>query len=139
MIKTQNTDNETLLKLQDLYLKDNDPLAWQQLWLLSLTICKKIINKEKSKKHFFLSKEDFEDKAMDAVVYVLRRYKKDYKNNKKYYIKNFIATLYLGVIHSLYYQTDKNKINDDTLSLDSEFINNKLENDSIFENIIKFF
>lgn len=120
----KNNDNEKLLKLQEKFLR-GDSSAWSELWLLSLDVCKRIIIKEKEKKGFFLNEDDLADKSINAVEYVLRRYKKNYKDGRKYQIKkNFISALYFGVIHSLYYYKESDKAFCDILLFDDEIIKN---------------
>lgn len=107
-----NDDNTKLLELQNRFL-DGDLSAWSELWKLSFLVCKRIILHEQKKKGFFINQDDCDDKALNAVEYVLRRYKKTYKNGSKYRVKsNFISVLHFGVIHSLYYKTENDKVFD---------------------------
>ena len=88
---SMETDNEKLLCLQDEYLR-GDKKPWGNLWVLSLEVLKKMISKERAAKGFHLDVSDFGDKAILAVEYVLRRYKKP--NKKGYRItKSFASAL----------------------------------------------
>ncbi len=125
-------DNSKLLELQDRFLNGNSS-AWSELWVLSLQVCKRIIKHEQKQKGFFLNNDDLEDKAMNAVFYVLRRYKKTYKNGKTYRIeKNFVSALYFGVIHALYYRSKKDKAFDDVYFID-DVVLRKLKNIAVYD------
>ena len=111
------SDNEKLMRLQDDYLNGNQK-AWGDLWALSFEITKKMIYKERAAKGFYLDDSDFEDKAIHAVEYVLRRYKNPKRKNYRI-TKSFTSALYYGVAHALYYRTKSDRIvhfvDDDTL------------------------
>ncbi|WP_147612314.1 hypothetical protein [Treponema pectinovorum] len=105
-------DNERLCNLQAQYLRTGSKQAEAELWLSCLEIAHKLINKEKREKRFYLDEDEKQDKAIEAVEYVLKRYKKQYKNqrakgkmNSKYWAvkKSFLNALYGGVRHALYY------------------------------------
>lgn len=97
------------MELQDRFLA-GDSAAWSELWVLSLEVCKRIITHERQRKGFFLNDDEFEDKAVNAVEYVLRRYRKTYKDGKTYRVKkNFVSALYMGVVHSLYYRKTQDR------------------------------
>lgn len=99
-------DNELMLNYQYEYLQHNDQKAFNKLWLKSTELAMKFITVEKEKKGFILRRQEHEDKATEAVMYVLRRYK-----NKGYYIKKgFPAAIYHGVIHALYYRNKTQEI-----------------------------
>lgn len=100
-------NNERLLSYQREYLEDGNLESWARLWLLSYDICKNMIRGEQKRKGFRLSYDDFMDKSMEAVIYVLRRY----HTRKGYRIKsNYISALKFGVRHALYHQTMEQKI-----------------------------
>lgn len=109
-------NNQRLIQWQNEYLETGDQNAWASLWLLSIETCRNIINGETRRKGFYLSDDDKEDKARDAALYVLRRY----KTRPGYRIeKGFITALKFGVIHSLYYVTDKTRAMETATSLDA--------------------
>lgn len=119
MIENCNDDNKRLLELQDRFFS-GDSSAWAELWILSLQVCRRIIRHEQETKGFFISQDDFKDKAINAVEYVLRRYRKKYKDGRKYRIEtNFVSALYFGVKHSLYYRPEKDKAFDNVLLVDN--------------------
>lgn len=104
---TPQNDNEKMLELQYCYLKNNNKKALAELWIMAIQLAKKIIHNERKKRGCFLSREDIEDKASEAVIYVLRRYEKT--NGKWFVKKNFISEIFLGVIHALDYDEQKRK------------------------------
>lgn len=125
-------DNIKLLELQDRFL-NGDSSAWSELWVLSLEVCKRIIKSEQKQKGFFLNEDDFEDKASCAVEYVLRRYRKKYKSGKSYRIeKNFVSALYFGVIHALYYRSEKDRAFEDVYLIDDVMMK-KLKNIAVYD------
>ena len=100
--------NQKLLDLQDDYLNNGNMESWADLWLLSVDICRNMIWKYIRKTGCWLSPETtVEDKAVEAVIYVFRRYKTrpGYRINKA-----FIAALRFGVTHSLFYQTMESRV-----------------------------
>ncbi len=101
---TPKNDNETLMNLQYMYLSKKDRKAQESLWLISIAIAKKLIRKEQKEKKFFLAASDLEDKAVEAVEYILRRYDRRKDNACWCVRKNFISAIYNGVRHALYYQ-----------------------------------
>lgn len=119
MTENHKDDNKRLLELQERFLS-GDSRAWDELWLLSSAVCKRIIRHEQETKGFFISQDDLKDKTTSAVEYVLRRYRKTYKSGKSYKIeKNFVSALYFGVRHSLYYRSEKDKAFDNILFIDN--------------------
>ena len=109
-------NNQRLIQWQNEYLATGDQNAWASLWMLSIEICRNIIQGETKRKGYSMTREDKEDKARDAALYVLRRY----KTRPGYRIdKNFISALKFGVKHSLYYVTDKTRAMENAASLDA--------------------
>lgn len=103
-------DSEILINLQYLYLTKQDRIAQRDLWLKSLTIAKRLIKKEQKEKGFFLDESDFDEKAIEAVEYILRRYKK-HKDNAHWVVReNFVSAIYNGVRHALYYQSKSEQL-----------------------------
>lgn len=79
----------------------------------SISLAGAFIRKEMKKKGFFLSREEIEDKKLDAVEYVLRRFKGD----KQYFIKeSFTSAIYFGVEHALYYRNKSQALVDEIIT-----------------------
>ena len=103
-------DSQILINLQYAYLAKNDKNAFGELWLKSIEIAKKLIRNERNQKGFYLDNADFDDKAIEAVEYVLRRYAKR-KDNYCWSVRNnFVSALYNGVRHALYYQSKSEQL-----------------------------
>ena len=109
--KRNYIQNEKLLMLQDEYLKTKSLESWQQFFSLSFTVCKNIVISEFTKNKKFFTQEELYDYAINACIYVMRRYKSiGYKHKnaapKDYCVTtNFITVLQAGVRHSMYYTT----------------------------------
>lgn len=103
-------DSEILINLQYAYLAKNDRKAHRDLWLKSIEIAKKLIRNERKQKGFYLDDADFEDKAIEAVEYVLRRYSERKDNYCWSVRKNYVSALYNGVRHALYYQSKSEQL-----------------------------
>lgn len=102
-VEQPKNDNDLLLNYQYLFLVKKDRKAWGNLWLLSRKIVRRIMRKIMKEKKLSFTREDFEDKVMNAVEYVLRRY----STNPFYYVKdNFISVLKGGVLHALWYMNN---------------------------------
>ncbi len=115
MKSIKNNDNEKLLRLQEEYLKTKSQESWNELFLLSLSVCRKIVVSEFIKNKIMFTQEDLYNYAVDACIYVLRRYRSQCYTKQKlavknYYVKkNFISALKYGVRHALYYTTLEKK------------------------------
>ena len=98
-------DNEILLNLQKNYLKTKNKKYEAELWERCLIIAEKLIKKERHEKRFFLDYDSLQDKKMDAVLYMLRRYQKRYKGKNKYWAvhKSFLSAIQYACEHALYY------------------------------------
>ncbi|MBB5227407.1 hypothetical protein DYE50_01290 [Treponema ruminis] len=103
-------DSEILINLQYAYLAKNDRKAHRDLWLKSIEIAKKLIRNERKQKGFYLDDADFEDKAIEALEYVLRRYSERKDNYCWSVRKNYVSALYNGVRHALYYQSKSEQL-----------------------------
>ena len=103
-------DSEILINLQYAYLAKNDRKAHRDLWLKSIVIAKKLIRNERKQKGFYLDDADFEDNAIEAVEYVLRRYSERKDNYCWSVRKNYVSALYNGVRHALYYQSKSEQL-----------------------------
>lgn len=111
MDKDYQHENKNFLMAQDLFLKNGDSESWCKMWIIGNKITLRLVNHELTKTRYHMSKEDREEKALDALIYVLRRYRKAYKSGKQYKIKSSpCSAFYFGVKHSLYYQTKADKI-----------------------------
>ena len=106
----RESNNQKLLDYQNDYLDNGNLESWGALWLLSFETCKNIIRGHIKRLGFWLSEGyTVEDKAMEAVIYVLRRY----KTRPGYRIeKNFISALKFSVQHALFYQTMESRVYD---------------------------
>lgn len=103
-------DNELLLNYQYEIIMHHSKAAEEKLWVKSISLAGAFIRKEMKKKGFFLSREEIEDKKLDAVEYVLRRF----KGTKQYYIKeSFTSAIYFGVEHALYYRSKSESLIDE--------------------------
>lgn len=105
-------DNEILLNLQRRLLADNDKSAWGELWERCMAIAGKLITIERKAKGLHFSDDELEDLKIDAVMYVLRRYRKTYSGGAVWHVKkSFMNALRGGVLHALYYEAqDKPKV-----------------------------
>jgi len=99
------TDSEILINLQYAYLARKDRKAQTALWLKAIVIAKKFIRRERKEKGFFLDDSDFEEKAVEAVEYIMRRYARRKDNYCWSVRKNYVSVIYNGVRHALYYQS----------------------------------
>ena len=104
------TDSEILINLQYAYLARKDKKAHEALWLKAIEIAKKMIRKERNTNGFYLDETDFEDKAVEAVEYVLRRYSEQKDNYCWSVRENYISAIYNGVRHALYYQSKSEQL-----------------------------
>lgn len=103
-------ESEFLINLQFLYLTKKDKKAQSDLWLKSIVIAKKFISLERKAKGFYLDVKDFEEKAIESVEYIMRRYAKRKDNACWVVRKNYISAIYHGVQHALYYQSKSERL-----------------------------
>lgn len=88
-------DNETLLNYQYEFYRNDKQKALKKMYSLSLTICRRMVNKYMQSKKIYFS--DVDEKAHDAAMYVLTRFMKP---NSTYAIrKSFIAALHHAVLY----------------------------------------
>lgn len=113
------TDNQKCLFYQWQFLINKNPDAWTSLWLLLNNLCIKAIQKECSKKGLRFSKKYIQEKAEDACIYLLGRYKKKRDKGEFYFYKNFISQAYYSTLNVLYYESKKEQFNKGFVSLDS--------------------
>ncbi len=100
------TDNERLMDLQKRFLS-GDCGAWAGLWVNSFELAQKMIISEMKKKNLHFDEDMLYDLSINAVEYVLRRFRKKtgYKVNK-----NFASAIYFGCKHSIYYRTKADEL-----------------------------
>ena len=100
-----NKENIEYLKAQELFLKNADEVAWSIMWNVGLTLSRKNLRKILNKTNHKMNSADFDDKAIESCEYVLRRYRKNYKNGKKYKITTSpCSAFHFGAMHALYYE-----------------------------------
>lgn len=109
--KGNQKETVEFLQAQEEFLKNGSARAWSVMWSVGLIFTRKITNKILHNTHFKMSVDDFDDKTMYACEYVLRRYKKKYKDGRIYKIESSpCSAFYFAVIHALYYENRrKNK------------------------------
>lgn len=109
--------NETLLNLQHDWLILKDKKAWARLWQLSIAYAESEILKQKEIHGFRLASDEKEDKALNAVEYVLRRY----TTRRGWCVKkSFISQIYGGVMHALWSMNLNQKFDADVEHIDFE-------------------
>lgn len=106
---TPASDNEKLLNYQYAYREQDDARALNQMYKLGYRIALKFINaKAKKNKHIAaLCMDDREEKAHNAITYIIEQYIK----RADFAITNsFTAYLYLRIQHELFYHRKVDKI-----------------------------
>jgi hypothetical protein len=68
-------DNERLLTLQYNFLVKGDQSAWLELWQLTENVAGRMLGNMCRKRKLAFTREEWEDKRAEAVMYLLRRYK----------------------------------------------------------------
>ena len=108
-------DNERLLNYQYEWLVHQDAKAWEGLWILSRQIARRMILTLAKKKGFVMDPLTLEDKADDAIIYILWRYQRGWYVRKAYH-----KAIKEGVIHAIWHRTkaQKNEVlmDDETIS-----------------------
>ena len=107
-------DNQKLLNYQHDWLLRNDEEAKTKLWVLAEKVALRMIKAQEKRKGFRLDPDRRRDKAMDALVYVFRRYRYGW-----YVTGAYLQAIKCGVIHALYYRT---KADDLELMVEDEVI-----------------
>ena len=98
VFENPKNDNERFMNFQKDYLETGNPDAWNGMWKCAVNICTNLIKLEKKRTKTFISDEDTEDISLNAVCYVLRRF----KTTPGYYIKtNSVKALQGGVLHAM--------------------------------------
>lgn len=106
---TPKSDNEKLLNYQYAYREQDDARALNQMYKLGYRIALKFINaKAKKNKHIAaLCMDDREEKAHNAITYIIEQY---IKRADFAITDSFTAYLYLRIQHELFYQRKVEKI-----------------------------
>ena len=106
---TPTSDNEKLLNYQYAYREQDDARALNQMYKLGYRIALKFINaKAKKNKHIAaLCMDDREEKAHNAITYIIEQY---IKRADFAITDSFTAYLYLRIQHELFYQRKVDKI-----------------------------
>lgn len=101
-------DNERLLNYQWKF-KNGDKSALNAMYALGYTIAMKYISaKAKKERHIAeLCRSDKEEKAHNAITYIIARYLRD---KDFVIIRSFTGYLYLRIQHELYYYRKVDKI-----------------------------
>lgn len=138
MVEEKYIQDKQLKNLQEKYLETRSQTAWEELFSLAYQVCKNIVVSEYFKHKKFFTQEDVDDNALNACIYVLRRYKNiGYRKNsapKNYMITdNYIVTLQYGVKHALYYRNTEQRNFENAVSYES--ISNKISDKRIIKNI----
>lgn len=103
------SDNQRLLNLQYDYKVKGDTAALDRMYKLGCKIAGRFIQAEAQRRGFCLCASDREEKAHNAITYIIARYVRvqDFAITE-----SFTAYLYLRIKHELYYQRKVDKIVD---------------------------
>ena len=93
-------DNQRLLNCQYEWIRNGDKDAEARLWMLARKVALRMVRKEEKKRGCFFDPLTREDKVADAVMYVLRRYKRNW-----FVRHSFLDAIWHGVKHALDYRT----------------------------------
>ena len=106
---TPKSDNQRLLNYQYEYKIKGDTAALNRMYKLGCKIAGRFIKAEAEARGFYLCASDREEKAHNAITYIIARYLrvKDFAITD-----SFTAYLYLRIKHELYYQRKVDKIVD---------------------------
>ena len=110
-------DNERLLNLQ-YEARNGDKSAYGRMYQIALPIAGKYVTEKcRTSKSLRLSREEREEKAHNAVTYVIESFLLD----KDYFVKkNFTSVIYLRVLHELFYTTKADRcvsfVDDETMA-----------------------
>lgn len=99
-VEHPETDNDVLINYQYDYFQGNQNVL-NQIYTVSVQVCRKLIKAERKKKGFVLSVDEVKEKAHNAAVYLVVQY----KTRRNFLIRESVtAYLYLRVRHELYYR-----------------------------------
>lgn len=106
--KNPKNDNELLFNLQKEYYNGSNN-AYKKMWEITYKVARRLIFSYFKKRKIKKSMSDIYDISMDAIEYLLRRFKK----NKGYVVtKNWITTINFACIHAIKYTTKAESIVD---------------------------
>ena len=102
-------DNEQLLEYQYQYKVEGKENALSKMYELGYSVCLRYINTEGQQnwKVKLLSRDDKDEKAHNAITYIIARYK---RVPAFFIAKSFTAYLFLRVRHELYYTRKVDKL-----------------------------
>ncbi len=101
-------DNDRLMNLQYQF-RTGKQESLNDIYILSVRICRKMIVQQMHKKGFRLSFDDIQEKAHNAAAYLVMQYK---TRDDFVITKSTIAYLFLRVRHELYYRKKTDEIVD---------------------------
>lgn len=119
--RNPESDNERLLTYQAEWLEDGNEVSRGRLWKLALRVARRCASGVYRKRKVMFSREDVEDAAAEAVLYVFRRYECTLVQIRRkgsvrgYYrdlygwnycvLKDFVSVIKNGVRHAIDYRT----------------------------------
>lgn len=93
-------DNQRLLNCQYEWIRNGDKKAGEMLWMLARKVALRMVRREEKKRGCFFDSSTRQDKASEAVMYILRRYPRNW-----FVRHSFPDALWHGVKHALDYRT----------------------------------
>ena len=108
-IAAPQTDNERLLEYQYQYRVNGDQSALSAMYTLGIEVCERIIAQTSARYENVKALRRYErhEKAIDATTYVIEKLMRE---PQWYIADNFVAYLYLRVLHELFYCRKVDKI-----------------------------
>lgn len=102
-------DNERLLNYQYDFLVNGSQEAWGNLWKLTEATAGRMLGNMCRKRKLAFTREEWEDKRADAVLYILRRY----RTRKDYWIEaDYPLQIWYAVKHVLDHVNKRDEIVD---------------------------
>lgn len=93
-------DNQRLLNCQYEWIRNGDKKAGEMLWMLARKVALRMVRREEKKRGCFFDSSTRQDKASEAVMYILRRYPRNW-----FVRHSFLDAIWHGVKHALDYRT----------------------------------